>query len=62
MKEKMTVIHAEDDRVNMDVLFPIKNEDELQAFEDILKDFDLRTFLVILYNNIFINTINLINK
>ncbi|KAF0733567.1 DUF4806 domain-containing protein [Aphis craccivora] len=42
----MTVIYAEDDRVNIDVVFPIKNEDELQAFEDILKYFDLRTSLV----------------
>lgn len=57
MKEKMTVIHTDDDRVNLDVLFPIKNIDELQAFEDKLKDFDFRTSLVILYY-IYINTIN----
>jgi len=29
MKEKMTVISEEDDSVNMEVLFPIKNKDEL---------------------------------
>lgn len=46
MKDKMTVIHTDDDHLNMDVLFPIKDEEELQAFEEKSKDFDFRTSLV----------------
>ncbi|XP_022162449.1 uncharacterized protein LOC111028210 [Myzus persicae] len=46
LKEKMTVIHTDDDLVNMDILFPIKDEDELQAFEEKSKDSDFRTSLV----------------
>lgn len=42
----MTVIHTDDDHLNMDVLFPIKDEEELQAFEEKSKDFDFRTSLV----------------
>jgi len=46
LKEKMTVIHTDDDLVNMDILFPIKDEEELQAFEEKSKDSDFRTSLV----------------
>jgi len=42
----MTVIHTDDDLVNMDILFPIKDKEELQAFEEKLKDSDFRTSLV----------------
>jgi len=45
----MTVTHADDDHVNMDVLFPIKDHDELHAFEVKSKDFDFRTSLVTIY-------------
>jgi len=48
IKEKMTVIHVDDDHLNMDILFPIKDEDELQAFEEKSKDFDFRISLVII--------------
>ncbi|XP_060881939.1 uncharacterized protein LOC132953565 [Metopolophium dirhodum] len=41
----MTVIHADDDNVNMDVLFPIRDEDKLQVFEEKSKDFDFRSTL-----------------
>lgn len=60
LKEKITsYTQASDDHVNMDVLFPIKNEDELQAFENKLKDVEFKTSLVTSLNN-YINHTNLL--
>lgn len=50
MKEKMTTVnHAHSEHENIMDVFPIKNEDEMQEFENKLKDFDLRTLLVTIY-------------
>jgi len=49
----MIVIHANDDNVNMDVLFPIRDEVEcvLQVSKEKSKDFDFRSSLVTIYIN-----------
>lgn len=46
MKDKQTPIPTEDGDANMDILFPINNEDDLQIFEAKIKDLKFRTSLV----------------